>query len=596
FKNRITLALFHKTLAQMPGGDRNKKPQEEEEEEVKTSFAHIPYDLTEHCLAITPRRHYPNLSLASKSFRRILRSPELYQRRSTLGVTKPVLYASIGFPSSETPSWHTLHRDHVSFRLRKIASLPSRLLSAVATVGTEMHVLGGSVGGNPTSDVNLIDCRFHTSRSLPSMKRTRSRAVAGAIDGKIFVLDPSATCLVFDPSVGALVEWDDGGELMSLWQASSCMAKVKRWKPVYGVNLRRDLLPFSSYYDSKMANLGNNPWPIFHYGRQDVWCVEIALERHGDETFGRVESTMLLSVSHSLLTDLTRRWLKFPAAAMQTRNRKKSQLLSAVATIGTEMYVLGGSVGGNATSNVTLIDCRFRTSQPFPSMRRARSRAVAGAIGGKIYVIGGCRKKSDDWVEVFDVKARSWRVVPGVLPHAHWEGQFVTCAVMDDKIFVLDPTTCLVFDPIVGALVEWDDGVEMRSLWQASSCVVDDMLYTVDPGCSLKHPIVVYDPKAKERRWRPVCGVDLRRDLPPFDSWYDSKMANLGGKLVILVGSNPWPCFHHGTEEIWCVEIALERQGDDIWGHVESTTLVLTSRKWPSIELSRTVKDLSLLI
>ncbi|CAN7017523.1 unnamed protein product [Brassica oleracea var. botrytis] len=326
----------------MPGGDRNKKPQEEEEE-VKTSFAHIPYDLTEHCLAITPRRHYPNLSLASKSFRRILRSPELYQRRSTLGVTKPVLYASIGFPSSETPSWHTLHRDHVSFRLRKIASLPSRLLSAVATVGTEMYVLGGSVGGNPTSDVNLIDCRFHTSRSLPSMKRTRSRAVAGAIDGKvyviggcrkkkIFVLDPSATCLVFDPSVGALVEWDDGGELMSLWQASSCMvddkpnklytidtgrslkypivvydpkAKVKRWKPVYGVNLRRDLLPFSSYYDSKMANLGgklliligNNPWPIFHYGRQDVWCVEIALERHGDETFGRVESTMLVLTS-----------------------------------------------------------------------------------------------------------------------------------------------------------------------------------------------------------------------------------------------------------------------------------------------------------
>ncbi|KAF3581567.1 hypothetical protein DY000_02034044 [Brassica cretica] len=81
-------------MAQIPGGDRNKKRQEEE---VKKSFAHLPYDLTEHCLAITPRRHYPNLSLASKSFRRILRSPELYQRRSTLGVTEPVLYASIGF-------------------------------------------------------------------------------------------------------------------------------------------------------------------------------------------------------------------------------------------------------------------------------------------------------------------------------------------------------------------------------------------------------------------------------------------------------------------------------------------------------------------
>ncbi|CAN7059820.1 unnamed protein product [Brassica rapa subsp. trilocularis] len=228
------------------------------------------------------------------------------------------------------------------------------------------------------------------------------------------------------------------------------------------------------------------------------------------------------------------------------------RLLSAVATIGTEMYVLGGSVGGNATSDVTLIDCRLRTSQSLPSMRRARRHAVAGAIDGKIYVIGGCRKKSYDWVEVLDVKTRSWRAVPGVLPHAHWEGQFVTCAVMDDKIFVLDPSaTCLVFDPSVGALVEWDDGVEMRSLWQASSCVVDDMLYTVDPGCSLKHPIVVYDPKAEERRWRPVYGVDLKKDLPPFDSWYDSKMANHGGKLVVLVGSNPWPCFHHGRQDVW---------------------------------------------
>ncbi|WZY89348.1 hypothetical protein YC2023_046083 [Brassica napus] len=322
---------------------------QEEEEEVKKSFAHLPYDVTEHCLAIAPRRHYPNLSLASKSFRRILRSPELYQRRSTLGVTEPVLYASVGFPPSQTPSWHTLHRNHFSLRLLKIASLPSRLLSAVATVGTEMYVLGGSVGGNPTSDVNLIDCRFHTSQTLPRMKRALSRAVAGAIDGKV-------------------------------------------------------------------------------------------------------------------------------------------------------------------------------------------------------YVIGGCRKKSDDWVEVFDVKTQAWRDMPAVLPRAHWEGQFShsflgpPLAVMDGKIFVLDPSaTCLVFDPSVGALVEWDDGGELMSLWQASSCVVDDKLYTIDTGRSLKYPIVVYDPKAK---------------------------------LLILVGNNPWPLFHYGRQDVWCVEIALERHGDDIWGRVESTMLV----------------------
>ena len=86
-------------------------------------------------------------------------------------------------------------------------------------------------------------------------------------------------------------------------------------------------------------------------------------------------------------------------------------------------------------------------------------------------------------------------------------------------------------------------------------------MYTIDTGRSLKYPIVVYD----------------------------SKMANLGGKLLILIGNNPWPIFHYGRQDVWCVEIALERHGDETFGRVESTMLVLTSQKWPSIELSRTL-------
>ena len=114
-------------------------------------------------------------------------------------------------------------------------------------------------------------------------------------------------------------------------------------------------------------------------------------------------------------------------------------------------------------------------------------------------------------------------------------------------------------------------------------------MYTIDTGRSLKYPIVVYDPKAKVKRWKPVYGVNLRRDLLPFSSYYDSKLANLGGKLLILVGNNPWPIFHYGRQDVWCVEIALERHGDEAFGRVESTMLVLTSQKWPSIELSRTL-------
>lgn len=365
---------------------------QEDMEEVKKILDESPDDVTERILAITRRCYYPNLSLASKNFNRILGTPGIYHLRSALGVTEPILYASIGFPPSESASWFILHQEKVSLRLRKILSLPSRLLIAVATVGTDMYVLGGSVSGKPTSDVNLIDCRFHTSRSLPSMKRARSGAVAGAIDGKI-------------------------------------------------------------------------------------------------------------------------------------------------------------------------------------------------------YVIGGCTKESDfigGCIESFDVETQSWRDMPWVLPRVHCQGKFVTSAVMDDKIFVLG-TKCLVFDPNVGALVQWDDGGELKKLWQASSCVIDDRLYTIDLGRSLKHPIIVYDPKAEEKRWRPVYGVNLSRDLRPLIAYYDSKMANFGGKLLILVGGIAMPDSHCEDEQVWCVKIALERHGDEIWGHVESTELVLESKKWPSIELSRTV-------
>ena len=55
------------------------------------------------------------------------------------------------------------------------------------------------------------------------------------------------------------------------------------------------------------------------------------------------------------------------------------------------------------------------------------------------------------------------------------------------------------------------------------------------------------------------------------------------------VGSIAMPFSHCESEQVWCVKIALERRGDEIFGHVESTELVLKSNKCPSIELSRTV-------
>ena len=71
--------------------------------------------------------------------------------------------------------------------------------------------------------------------------------------------------------------------------------------------------------------------------------------------------------------------------------------------------------------------------------------------------------------------------------------------------------------------------------------------------------------------WKPVKGV---YGLPPCFHWYayESRMANVGGKLVILVGNQSQLWNIYGDKYIWCVEIALERrQGGEIWGRVEVT-------------------------
>ncbi|CAH8252855.1 unnamed protein product [Arabidopsis lyrata] len=114
-------------------------------------------------------------------------------------------------------------------------------------------------------------------------------------------------------------------------------------------------------------------------------------------------------------------------------------------------------------------------------------------------------------------------------------------------------------------------------------------------GCSVvtiayswtSNSIVVYDPK--DKTWRPVKGESLGR-LPSY-LFDKSEMANFGGKLVIL-GSNEsyvtGDCI--GEKGIWCVMIALEkREGEEIWGMVESLDCVLGDINFLMVRLCRTV-------
>ncbi|RID72103.1 hypothetical protein BRARA_C04009 [Brassica rapa] len=232
---------------------------------------------------------------------------------------------------------------------------------------------------------------------------------------------------------------------------------------------------------------------------------------------------------------------------------------------------------------------RLPPSRPL-RMRRRGYRASAGVIDGKIFVMGGCEPPSADWVEAFDLERRVWlRWTWPMVSNVRID--FVTYAVVKQRIYTLSPRAwCHAYDPRERTLETWAGGHELRGLWQASSCVVDGMLFNVDPGRSLGHLILVFD--LKKQVWRPVK-LKGAHGLPPcvYQYGYESRMGSVGGKLVILVGNQTQWWDYEGEKSIWCVEIGLRRrQGGEIRGKVESVDVVFkTTKSTPSIELSRTV-------
>lgn len=153
---------------------------------------------------------------------------------------------------------------------------------------------------------------------------------------------------------------------------------------------------------------------------------------------------------------------------------------SAVVTVGSEMYVIGGCVGSERTSDVSIIDCRTNTQRSLPRMNVARSRAAAGVIDGKIYVVGGCEMQLSYWVEVFDPKEEIWIPQP---EEYNWDlpymsGEFTSFFVMKEKIHMLDGHRHYVFEPTHDDL-GWKS--TLPRLWEESSCVIDDMLFSVGP-------------------------------------------------------------------------------------------------------------------
>ncbi|KAL0655947.1 hypothetical protein Bca4012_076531 [Brassica carinata] len=67
---------------------------------------------------------------------------------------------------------------------------------------------------------------------------------------------------------------------------------------------------------------------------------------------------------------------------------------------GCGIYVMGGRIGGRASSSVMFLDCRSHTWSTLPSMGVPRYSAASGVVDGKIYILGGCDdRNSSRWGE-----------------------------------------------------------------------------------------------------------------------------------------------------------------------------------------------------
>ncbi|EOA34097.1 hypothetical protein CARUB_v10021597mg [Capsella rubella] len=238
---------------------------------------------------------------------------------------------------------------------------------------------------------------------------------------------------------------------------------------------------------------------------------------------------------------------------------------SALVTVGSKIYNIGGVINGSASSTVSILDCWSHTWLQAPSMQMERDSPSANFLDGKIYVTGFCYRKYDpsNWMEVFDLKTETWEPVlsrAGRLTiyrcHDHTYN-----VVVDEKVYIIGDKG-VAYNPKDGTWNSLGPEMDLR-LNGLSACVIENVLYYY----SNEETIQWYDTKA--RSWRVVNGL---KKLPKFARFANVRLADYGGKMALF-----WDKFvasggggGYENRMIWCAMIALERSNSvEIWGQVE---------------------------
>ncbi|KAJ4880330.1 F-box/kelch-repeat protein [Raphanus sativus] len=146
----------------------------------------LPDDVTVDIVARVPRSRYPTLSLVSRTFRKLIASPKLYNTRSQLGITEHRVYALLYNRTTGDLRFHVLHRKvNCRNRLVVVGSLPPMSsIESFVSVGSKTYVF------NNLESLS-IDFASHTVQSIPGMPQRMINNVANAVDGKVYLIGDS---------------------------------------------------------------------------------------------------------------------------------------------------------------------------------------------------------------------------------------------------------------------------------------------------------------------------------------------------------------------------------------------------------------------
>ncbi|XP_010507714.1 PREDICTED: F-box/kelch-repeat protein At2g44700-like [Camelina sativa] len=233
---------------------------------------------------------------------------------------------------------------------------------------------------------------------------------------------------------------------------------------------------------------------------------------------------------------------------------------SHMIAVGPEIFLIPGS--DIPSSSLWILDTLSEELRQGPSLLVKRRYNGVGLVGGKIYVIGGCRD-GDIPAEIFDLKTQTWEAAPTPDEKESCIWKYGVNVTLDRKVYALCPREVTTYDTRDGSCQRSE---MLNDEWLATGkCVIDNLLYVYFSRFGL----MWYD--SKLMLWKVVYGLDLGKPQGYI------AMAEYYGKLAFLWEEEKQSLVSSDeSKEIWCRMIVLLRSDVGIHGTSEPSQLLGT--------------------